>query len=69
MVEVGSAGVTLRLRYTLLLVAAGLRNPEIAAELGISVETVKQRVTYLMSANGVRNRTQLAALVGRRREV
>jgi predicted ATPase/class 3 adenylate cyclase/DNA-binding CsgD family transcriptional regulator len=48
------------------LVAAGLRNPEIAAKLFVSPETVKTHVSNALAKLGVSNRTELAALAARR---
>lgn len=45
------------------LVAAGLRNREIAAELIVSVATVEARLTRIYRKLGVRNRTELARAV------
>jgi DNA-binding NarL/FixJ family response regulator len=48
------------------LVAAGLRNPEIAAKLFVSPETVKTHVSNALAKLGVSNRTELAAEATRR---
>jgi pimeloyl-ACP methyl ester carboxylesterase/DNA-binding CsgD family transcriptional regulator len=47
-------------------VAAGLTNPEIAARLCISVETVKSHVGAALRTTGFRSRTELAAFVAAR---
>ncbi|WP_433605856.1 response regulator [Dactylosporangium sp. CA-139114] len=44
-------------------VARGLTNAEIAAELTMSVATVKAHLTHIMTKLGVDNRTQVAMLV------
>jgi DNA-binding NarL/FixJ family response regulator len=42
----------------LRLMAAGLSNPEIAADLVLGVETVKTHVGNVLAKLGVRDRTQ-----------
>jgi DNA-binding NarL/FixJ family response regulator len=56
---------TQRERQVLSLLAAGLPNKQIAAELGISVGTVKAHLTSIFKRIGVSDRTQ-AALWARR---
>ena len=54
--------VTEREHEVLLLVARGLSNAEIAAELHMSAATAKTHVGRLLSKLGVRDRTQLVVL-------
>lgn len=51
-----------REREVLRLVAAGARNQEIAAQLGISANTVKFHVSNLLRKAGARSRAELAVL-------
>lgn len=44
------------------LVAAGRRNDEVAAELGIAAKTVETHLTRIYRKLGIRSRTELAAL-------
>nr|WP_281367450.1 helix-turn-helix transcriptional regulator [Nocardioides kongjuensis] len=47
------------------LVAAGLTNRSIAAQLFISVRTVEKHVDHILGKLDLANRVQLAALIGR----
>ncbi|MCP4572545.1 MAG: response regulator transcription factor [bacterium] len=50
------------------LVARGLTNDEIAAELFVSVKTVKNNVSSVYRKTGLRNRVELANFLQRRGE-
>ncbi|MGD1995877.1 MAG: response regulator transcription factor [Anaerolineae bacterium] len=56
----GSDLLSPRQREVLVLVAEGLPNAEIAAELGIAVNTVRNHVRHILDRLGVRNRVQAA---------
>ncbi len=60
----GIEALTPRQQQVLALLGRGLANKEIAAEIGITVGTVKIYLNAIYRALGVRNRTQ-AALVAR----
>lgn len=57
-----SRSLSPRRRQVLHLVRQGLSNQKIAAELGITVATVKLHVHALLRASGARSRTALAVL-------
>jgi two-component system, NarL family, nitrate/nitrite response regulator NarL len=49
-----------RQQQVIEFLAAGLKNQEIAKELGISTEVVKNYIRNIFAATGVRNRVELA---------
>lgn len=53
-------GLTKREKDILPLLAAGLRNREIAQCLDLSEKTVRNRISEILGKIGVRNRTQAA---------
>ena len=56
----GAAGPTNRELEILSLIAEGKDNPQIASELSISVQTVKNHVSNLLAKLDVDNRIQAA---------
>jgi DNA-binding NarL/FixJ family response regulator len=56
----GGVWITARQREVLTLLAAGQSNEEIAEELGVSVETVRQHMKHLLGKTGSEDRTQAA---------
>lgn len=59
--------ITAREREVLHLIAEGMSNAEIAAQLGITVRTVKAHVTSLLQKRGLQDRAQLIVDEFRRR--
>jgi DNA-binding CsgD family transcriptional regulator/tetratricopeptide (TPR) repeat protein len=59
----GIAGLTSREVEVAQLVAAGTSNQEIASSLAISPRTVERHITNVLAKLGLRNRTELAAVV------
>lgn len=59
------AALTGRQRQVALMVARGMRNSEIAAELGVSLDGVKKHVKLALDALDLANRAELAAVVSR----
>lgn len=62
-------GLTEREREVLRLVALGRNNPEIAAELFISVNTVTRHVTNISVKTSTKNRVEAAVYAARMRLV
>jgi two-component system, NarL family, response regulator DevR len=60
------AGLTAQERKVLLLVADGMTNKEIAAEVFLSDKTVKNYVSSILSKLDLQRRTQAAAFVAKR---
>lgn len=58
-------GLTERESQVLVLMAEGLTNPEIAAALYLSVETIKGHVSKVLRKLGLRNRNQASGYVAR----
>ncbi|MGE0057689.1 MAG: LuxR C-terminal-related transcriptional regulator [Dehalococcoidia bacterium] len=57
-------GLTVRETEVATLVAAGLRNRDIAAQLGISQATVKDHVHHILTKSGLSSRAAIAAALG-----
>ena len=68
-VEIASADLTVREGQVLELVQRGLRNREIAAELGISVGTVKIHLKHVFEKTGVKGRESLVLSLLRTEQV
>lgn len=60
----GLAALTERERQLAVMAAAGASNPEIAATLFLSRRTVERHMSNVLAKLGLRNRTELAALIG-----
>jgi DNA-binding CsgD family transcriptional regulator len=58
------AALTDRETEVATLLASGISNPEIAAELFLSRKTVERHVSNVLAKLGARNRTEVAALIG-----
>ncbi len=56
------AKVSKREMDVLLLVKDGLRNPEIAAQLGLSTKTVENHVRSILQKLGAKNRTEAVVI-------
>ena len=56
----GAVQLSRRQQQVIELLAAGLKNHEIAKELGIGTEVVKNYIRNIYAATGARNRVQLA---------
>jgi len=61
----GLAALTGREREIATMVAAGASNPDIAQSLFLSRKTVERHVSNVLAKLGVRNRAELAGLLGR----
>ena len=61
--RVSRLGLTERQAEVLVLIARGRRNSEIAAELQISLSTVKRHLENIFDRLGVRSRGALTALL------
>ena len=59
---VDAVAVSQRERDVLRLVSAGMRNQDVADQLGISANTVKFHVSNLLRKTGARTRSELGAL-------
>jgi LuxR family transcriptional regulator, maltose regulon positive regulatory protein len=53
--------LTPREHQVLALIAAGLRNAEVAAELHVSLNTIEFHVRHILGKLGVRSRTEAVA--------
>lgn len=57
---IGGVWITARQREVLTHVAKGMSNEEIAEDLGVSVETVRQHMKQILAKTGSEDRTQAA---------
>lgn len=64
--ELGGGSLTARERQVLQLIARGLKNREIADELGIAIKTVETHRTKIMQKLDLHNSAELAAYAIRR---
>ena len=55
-------GISMKQREMLSMIGAGLQDKQIAADLGISVSALRQRMQALMAKTGCSNRAEIAAL-------
>lgn len=58
-------GLTARERQTIRVLLAGATNRQIAQSLGLSEQTVRNRLSVIYTKCGVRNRLELVLALGR----
>jgi DNA-binding NarL/FixJ family response regulator len=61
--QAGLEALSPREREVALAIGQGQTNAEIAADLAMSVPTVKAHITHVLTKLGLTNRTQIALLV------